>query len=368
MITLVLYFALGFLSAVFLAALVAPAFWRRAVMLTRRRIEASVPLTTDEIRAEHDGLRAQHAIQVSKLEMELKAANERATAAATKHARGRKDIKSAADERATAKTALSDRENELREAREELRKRQARIDALTAALEKTESLLQSQRESYDALGKQFEEASMSSSARQIELVARETEISQLVNDISALKGKRRSTDIISRDADSRVKAADDAIMVERRRSAELNTKLLQLLATLSDREERLERREREITRLRERLRPIITAPADETYDLHVADLAAENVRLEAELAQLTEHAENGVAPAASAPKQAAASTQKLRQQMSGLAAQVVAMTAALEGPDSPIKQIINKPGVRDAQQPSLADHIRALQEAAVTRG
>lgn len=364
MITLVLYFALGFLSAVFLGALVAPAFWRRAVMLTRRRIEASVPLTTDEIRAEQDGLRAQHAIQVSKLEMELKSANERAAAAANKHARGRKDVKSAADERAAAKTALSDRENELRELREELRKRQSRIDALAAALEKTEVLLQNQRENYELLGKQFEEASMSSSARQIELVARETEISQLASDLSTLKGQHRSTDRISRDAESRVKAAEDAFTVERRRADELNTKLLQLLATLSDREERLERREREITRLRERLRPIITAPADETYDLHVADLAAENVRLEAELAQLAEHGESGASHVASAPKQAGVSTQKLRQQMSGLAAQVVAMTAALEGPDSPITQMVNKPGVRNGQQPSLADHIRALQEAA----
>lgn len=365
MISLGLYFALGFLSAVFLAVLVAPAFWRRAVMLTRRRIEASVPLTTDEIRAEHDGLRAQHAVELRKVELELKAANERAVSAAAQHARGRRDIKSAADEREIAKTALTGREGELREARDEVRKRQARIDALTAALQKTEALLQNQRESYDKLGKQFEEASMSSSARQIELVARESEISRLANDISALKGHRRSTDRITRDAESRVKASDDAVAAERRRADDLNTKHLQLLATLSDREDRLERREREITRLRERLRPIITAPNDEAYDLRLADLAAENVRLEAEIAELNENSEVSVGRGReSATKGNRGDTQKLRQEMANLAAQVVAITAAMEGPGSPIDQILQKSeSGRRGKQPSLADRIRALQPA-----
>ena len=73
MIELLLYFALGFLCAAFLAALVAPAVWRRAVMLTRRRIEASVPLTLDEIRADKDSLKAEHAVIARRLEMDVKA-------------------------------------------------------------------------------------------------------------------------------------------------------------------------------------------------------------------------------------------------------------------------------------------------------
>lgn len=369
LITLVLYFALGFLSAVFLAVLIAPALWRRAVMLTRRRIEASVPLTTDEIRAEHDGLRAQHAIQVRRLEMELKAANDRGASVAAKHARGRKDVKSAAEERATAKSELAVKENELRDVREDVRKRQSRIDALTAALEKTEALLQAQRDSYEKLGREFEEASMSSSARQIELVARESEINRLVSDISTLKGQRRSTDRISRDADGRIRAAEDNVTVERRRADELNGKVLQLLATLSDREERLERREREIVRLRERLRPMLTAPSDEQYDLRLADLAAENVRLEAEIADLADRGEedastirNGVANIAD-PQ----ASNKLRLHMADLAAQIVQMTATLEGPDSPLHRILDKSHAKSAKrdkQGSLADRIRALQQAA----
>ena len=40
----VLLFSLGFLSAAFLALMVAPAIWGRAVALTKKRIEATVPL------------------------------------------------------------------------------------------------------------------------------------------------------------------------------------------------------------------------------------------------------------------------------------------------------------------------------------
>lgn len=331
-------------------------------MLTRRRIEASVPLTTDEIRAERDGLRAQHAVDVRRLEMELKAANDRGAAAAARHARGRKDVKSAADERETAKSELIARENELREARDEVRKRQSRIDALTGALEKTEALLQSQRDNFDKLGRDFEEASMSSSARQIELVARESEINRLVSDISTLKGHRKSSERVSRDAEGRIRAAEEGMSVERRRAEELNTKVLQLLATLSDREERLERREREIVRLRERLRPMLTAPSDEQYDLRLADLAAENVRLEAEIAAAAER-QGEASPQRGAPPSAdRQATQKLRQQMADLAAEVVHMTATLEGPDSPLNKIMDKgDGAKRGKSVSLADRIRQLQ-------
>jgi chromosome segregation ATPase len=218
------------------------------------------------------------------------------------------------------------------------------------------------------LGREFEEASMSSSARQIELVARESEINRLVSDISTLKGQRRSADRISRDADGRVKVAEGDVAVERRRAEQLNAKVLQLLSTLSDREERLERREREIVRLRERLRPLLTAPSDEQHDLRLADLATENVRLEAELADLMEQIGRDAPPrntrASKANQQA---TQNLREQMADIAARIVHMTALLEGARFPLNDLLEKAGAKKTKagkEISLADRIRELQSAA----
>ncbi|RUW80138.1 hypothetical protein EOA29_22815, partial [Mesorhizobium sp. M1E.F.Ca.ET.063.01.1.1] len=78
MVQSVLFFALGFLCAVFLVSLIAPAVWRRAVVLTRRRLEASMPLTPAEILAEKDRVRAEFAMTTRRLEMNIKSLKENA--------------------------------------------------------------------------------------------------------------------------------------------------------------------------------------------------------------------------------------------------------------------------------------------------
>ncbi|MDR3497115.1 MAG: hypothetical protein P4L82_21170 [Ancalomicrobiaceae bacterium] len=69
MIETALYYALGFLSAGLIALILAPALWTRAVRLTRRRIEASQPLTLAEIKADRDQLRADFAVTSRRLEL-----------------------------------------------------------------------------------------------------------------------------------------------------------------------------------------------------------------------------------------------------------------------------------------------------------
>jgi hypothetical protein len=53
----VLIFTFGFLAAALLALMAAPAMWRRAVYLTRKRIEAALPLSINELNAEKDAAR-----------------------------------------------------------------------------------------------------------------------------------------------------------------------------------------------------------------------------------------------------------------------------------------------------------------------
>jgi chromosome segregation ATPase len=64
-----LFFALGFLLAGLIALAFAPAFWRRALRLTRHRLEAQVPLSVEEILASRDHLRAEFAVERRKLEI-----------------------------------------------------------------------------------------------------------------------------------------------------------------------------------------------------------------------------------------------------------------------------------------------------------
>lgn len=71
-----MYLALGFLAAALIAIAVGPAFWRRAVRLTRRRIEAATPVTLAEFRADKDKLRAEFAIALRKHQLKIEALRE----------------------------------------------------------------------------------------------------------------------------------------------------------------------------------------------------------------------------------------------------------------------------------------------------
>ncbi|RVC67675.1 hypothetical protein EN759_14540, partial [Mesorhizobium sp. M00.F.Ca.ET.038.03.1.1] len=93
MVQSVLFFALGFLCAVFLVSLIAPAVWRRAVVLTRRRLEASLPLTQAEIQADKDRVRAEYAMTTRRLEITVKNLQEKVAEQLVEIARGHEALK-----------------------------------------------------------------------------------------------------------------------------------------------------------------------------------------------------------------------------------------------------------------------------------
>ena len=73
----IMYFALGVLVAGLLALIILPAVWRRAVRLTKKRIEAATPMTMAEFRADKDQLRAEFALSTRRLEMNVEALRRR---------------------------------------------------------------------------------------------------------------------------------------------------------------------------------------------------------------------------------------------------------------------------------------------------
>jgi hypothetical protein len=71
MIEYALLVILGFCTAGLLAFLLAPTLWSRAVRLTTKRLEATMPMTLSEIEADKDLLRASYAIKIRRLEAGL---------------------------------------------------------------------------------------------------------------------------------------------------------------------------------------------------------------------------------------------------------------------------------------------------------
>jgi chromosome segregation ATPase len=376
----ILFFALGFLCAVFLVSLVAPAVWRRAVVLTRRRLEASMPLTPAEIQAEKDRVRAEFAMTTRRLEMNIKGLQEKAAEQLVEIGRGREALKGLAVEKKDKNQALSD----LQAKNEELRQREEELHRLSEKLAQTERSLEKRALELQKLEQMYDDASFSSSNRQIELVARESELDKLASDIALLRGQRKEADRKNQEAATENKAARDELKAEKKRTAELDKKVERLIATLADREEKLDRREKELARLRDRPRPEPAANGAgrhpgtaETIDKAIAKLEGDRERLEARLTALARENKrlksDLAALDAARPEQAGDARRAgaaLREQMNELAAEVVNLTMKLDGPDSPIAKALatsrdGRPGI-DERGVSLADRVKALQKAGST--
>jgi chromosome segregation ATPase len=374
----VLFFVLGFLCAVFLVSLVAPAVWRRAVVLTRRRLEASLPLTQAEIQADKDRVRAEYAMTTRRLEITVKNLQEKTAEQLVEIGRGREALKGLAVEKKDKNQALSD----LQAKNAELRQREEDLHRLLDKHAQTERALEKRALELQKLEQMYDDASFSSSNRQIELVARESELEKLASDIALLKGQRKEADRRNQEVASESKAAREALKTEKKRAAELDKKVERLLATLADREEKLDRREKDLARMRERPKESTangvvqlaagTDAKSDDVDKAIARLEGDRERLEERLTALarenkrlkTDLAASGTAMPD--PAGEARSGAGLREQMNELAAEVVNLTMKLDGPDSPIAKALAGEGQQNGRGVSLADRVRALQKAGST--
>ncbi len=413
MIQSILFFTLGFLCAGFLALMIAPAIWRRAVALTRKRIEATVPLTLTEIQADKDRLRAEFAMSTRRLEMSVKGFREKAAVQIVEITRGRAELKALSEERTASNQALTELEAKSSEMRAELREREAQLERTSEKLAEAERAVEQRARELDKLGRLYDEASFSSSSRQIELVARESEVEKLSTDVTTLRAQHKKMSEEHRQMAAENRMSGDALKSEKRKSAELEKKIERMLETVSDREQRLDRREKELARLREQVES--TSRAEDELNSQLLKAQGEKLRLESEHADLTLQMSRLVSGAKNddiekAMKKITAARDKLeerltdltrenrklrdeiaayersktedwsderrqgallREQMNDLAAEVVKLTATLDGPDSPISKALaaaplhGKP-VNDSGEnvTSLAERVRALQKVA----
>jgi chromosome segregation ATPase len=388
-----LFFGFGFLCAVLVVLLVAPAFWRRAVRLTERRIRATVPLTMNEIQAEKDGLRAEFAMSARRLEMKVKSLQDRVASQMIEIERGRDELRQLADERDSLKVesgALDKKSGGLEAA---LKAAGEEVEALSAKFAAISAQLTDKDAEISRLDLAATDASLEVSNRQIELAAREAEVAKLQDDIAELKEQRRVGEQKLRDMALDNKSGREALKTERARSTDLERRLEKALATIADRDEALARGERERARPGERANGTATpGEAQETGASDMKDAAeassagsdgqqealarlkADRKRLEERLTTLTR--ENKRLRTASlspqAPVHEAGSGETaLREKISNLAAEMVALTALIEGPGSPIEKALAMPEAEGAEEatdgPSLAERVRALREAAAGR-
>ncbi len=415
MVQTALIFALGFLTAAFLAAAAAPSIWQRAVTLTRKRIEASVPLTLNELQADKDQQRAEFALTTRKLEMNIKTSRDKLTAAQVEAARLETERQALVEERERLKEKIAEQDGALSQANEQLQQRSAALASLEARQAELVRMIEESTTTISVKELEINDLHIDADSKRIELATQLTEQERLAGAITEIQDAKASVEQNLRSAANQLRAAQETQRADKRRVAELEKKTDRLATQLSDREERLLRREKELERVKEQGKVLSGEHAD--LERRVAAAERQRAHLEMQNAGMSERMTKlaSIAPQGSSgksikqPELKALENERdrlldtierlkgenallqdesrrpvalLRPQASGnailrdkihdLAAQVVRMTAEQEGGASPIPGLLGKAekplaaaGARRQDLPvSLADRIRALEHAA----
>lgn len=356
MIQPILFFTLGFLSAGFLALLLAPAFWRRAVNLTRKRVEASVPMTLDEIQADKDRIRAEFAMSARRLEMSADALRQKNAAQIIEIGRAREEIKALNTQIDEKNDAIAELKAAGEALRADLRQRTDELQRLSAKLAENEEALKKRAAEIEKLGRLYDDASFSSSSRQIELVARESELEQLRNEAASANGRAEEADKQFQEREREAATLREALKDEARKVDGLERKFADMSARLVELQAELSRLEAQAAESPAATGEKTEKPAGrEQLESRLKTLTRENRKLKADL-KAAQTAKGG-------------GDEILRERIGELAAQMVHLTGVLEGEGSPITKALSSPAANSGQgaretKPSLADRVRALQKAA----
>src|SRR3990172_6578963 len=128
MIDIGMYVALGFLLASLLALMVAPAFWRRAVRLTKRRVETTMPMSASDIQADKDQLRAEFAIELRRVEVALEKAKDKAARELIEANKRRVEITVLNEELVSARARMQENANATRVLEQTIKRRLPDLD------------------------------------------------------------------------------------------------------------------------------------------------------------------------------------------------------------------------------------------------
>jgi chromosome segregation ATPase len=346
----------------------------RAVRLTMRRLEAETPLTIAEIRADKDQLRAEFAMATRRLEMNVEQMKAKTTAQLAELGKKndavnqlRKELgektatifsleerdKTIIEQMRTTEEEHELKSSSLREAERIISEKEAELSKLIAELGDRSISADSQRVELAAMRAQVEAMKFSAAEYERNIKGAEEKLirergtsAAATSDLTDARGKLDGLN-------TRVADLEKQLAAQAGTAEALSKGVAELEATLSEKTRLLTEREEENQRLRgesDQLRPQLAAGA------------MERTKLQAEIAKLQQEAE-------------AASL--VRDRVSGVAAEVARLTAALEGPGSPIATMISngagggrgsngsgdKAGSAGEQKGTLADRIRALQSS-----
>lgn len=421
MIELIMFFALGFLTASLLALILLSAVWHRAVRLTTRRIEGAIPVSMAEIQADKDQLRAEFAMSTRRLETSVEQLKLKTTEQFAEL--GRKNdtirrLKTETEEKTARVSALEAQERNLRD---KLASTEQELAVKTRELHDTEAQLARKTNELAEASRSLSDRTSESDSRRLEVQALEGQCSTLKERIAGLEKEVAAAEERAAEERNAADRAARSLVDERSNVQNLNGRIAEMQAQtdagnrhaeqLSKNIANLEgearrqaelaaQRETELTaRLAQREAELIELNSgletsrNEALELHreiensgrsynatVEALKAEKSMNEGAMAQIRQDRDRLQREVETLKQQAETNWANervegalLRERINDVAAEVVRLAANLEGSNSPIQKIIDQaPATRangvqegdaaDSDVPlTLADRVRALQ-------
>ena len=419
MVEPVMYFAIGFLVAALLCLLFVPLVHNRAVRLTMKRLEAATPLSIAEIRADKDQLRAEFALSTRRLEMsveKMKAKTTTQLAELGKKTDAINQLKKELGEKTATIFALEARDKTLRdqlrateeefeiksaalrEAERHLADKEAELAKLLGELGEQTLIADSQRAEIAAFRAQVEAMKVSVADYERAVFDTESRLARERADAAAVAGELAEARSKLGDLGERTAELERQLYVQTTEAELLNRRVQDLEARLSDQGRMLADRDYQLERMRNELDAARRIEADLRSELSTSGSRSSSAvdrfrsdisQLEAQLSAAIEE-RNRLQREISAMKRDAESTWAaervenalLRERINDVAAEVARLTAALEGPGSPIESLLaegasaarasaatrGETAVENGEpvenKNTLADRIRALQSTA----
>jgi DNA repair exonuclease SbcCD ATPase subunit len=357
MIETAMFVAAGFLAASLLALILAPVQWRRAVRLTEQRVRSLTPLSMAEIQADKDRLRAEHAQQLRRVENALEKLKEDNALRRAEIFRTSEMAKLRAAEALTGAQTISDLEEEIGELRQNLIHAESSAKNNLSALKKAQRRFSDQSKELEQAREEAREASLMCDEQKVKIAALQTEIAsgeEQIRDISkATKGEPDDTqkmlaEMTEKLHEARLRDGEVARMKtenERLRGelglvrAELSAQALEIEALRREKAVRERAAEKQKARLEAGEGAPVAELELEGFAERDAQAGAQDAPME-EKQRLVAEVEALRGELAESRERDRVENEALRERLADVAAKVAHMSAALEGGDTVIEEIL----------------------------
>ncbi len=363
------------MAAALLVMLIAPAVHQRVVLYTENRLKATMPLSPQEIRAQKDMVRALYAAENARTQHELTREREKSIGLKLQNEMLGSEAARLVSDSKELKIQIEEMSTEAADLRSKLRRGDVEITAIRETLKRVEIAAAAKDVELEDRAHRIGRLASDIDHMRIEAMSRDTEIDTLKTRIQGMRDEREELRRENKLLAKRAKDAELRLAQEEHKVLRLEDILARDAAERADAGSLLERRTRELSDIRSRLKAANAQLRNAQRALREAGIAlpetkdtamAEDQIANSNLATDPDALENDIRRSQTVLTErllkAKASTEDdaLREELGDIAAKMIVLTAVREGERSIIGDIVAAQKSGDKPK-SLVDRVLAME-------